>query len=497
MKILKFHDATEFVESAKDFALIFSINSGFESDIFNENFTLLKIEGFPLFIATQNITIQELHAMRVISSTFLINKTPEHTAVPVIFEAEKIGFRIFQSNESSIKNLSHFQTIEFIEYIVSSDKRLVRFPKQSIKNISNLSKANVVFVLDLIQDFEILSPFIFQFSIHFAPKSCSVLISQRVRKSHLWSLIFQQLTFLKVVIHLVDDVIQAAELLPRKAGILFSASESSASGHSFCYRLCKLSPPSLLRVTFQHGYENIGLRHHLSHNANYPNGIRFSSDIIFTWMNKEQLVDAFPSELDRCIPVGVTKKLASDASLARIKYSDLHQKDFSLDSKPLSLLLCENLHSVRFNANLRDSFFSFLKNLQKLPMIELHIRSHPGKRLLENNAQFQHLDFVKNELTQETLSSFDFAVSPASTIILDAVLCGVCTATWSANKISGDLRYHDSLWCVDGVENLFYFVNLQPRERTNMVLENFTWAARNLTSFDGTKFVMSHLSELF
>jgi hypothetical protein len=505
--------ATAHLQWTMRFPVLFSVDPfSFEPSFFTQfagRIALGSKEGLPHLLGMKTLQPDDLAIIKKISSNLLIKTSHQESAEQQILshrfitEAKKVGFRIFRDSTSKLSYLQEIQPIEMMEFVLSEEKRLSQFPNNSVSNqiLQKIMSVETVFVLALIQDFEILSPFIKQFASLGQFGGCRVVVTARVKECHLWNGISSFLTALGVRIIFAKSVLDAIGYLPQNSGVLFTASESSAAGHNFCYELCRLASPHILKVTFQHGYENVGLRHHISHNATYQKGIRFASDIIFTWTEKDKLVDAFPSELSRCIPVGVTKKQANEALILRNKLYQATVLDtaaeISIPKQSTSVLLCENLHSVRFNnVKLREAFLSVIHGLQSSPRIALKIRSHPGKRLLEKDEVFKKFSFLAGELTSETISGFDVLISPPSTIILDAVLCGVHTLVWSASQELGDLHYYDSLSTIsrmnDVVEMLFQ-LNQNP---IDSVMNNLVWAARNTTAFDGTPFVLSRIAEL-
>jgi hypothetical protein len=505
--------ATAHVQWASSFPFLFSLHPlSSPSDFlgqFSKRALLGKSEGLPPLLCMDSLSLDDLALVRDKSSALFIRNNQETllnekgSIHNLITHAEKLGFRIFQDPEANPVGVDGVQSIEFIEFVVSEDERLRRFPRESVSSgaLQTIASTKAIFVLNLIQDFEILGSFIKQFSSLCRPGNCTVIVTTRVQKCHLWGSITAFLSALSVQVVIASKVFEAAAWLPQHSGVLFTASESSASGHDFCYHLCRLASPALLKVTFQHGYENVGLRHHISHNASYKKGIRFASDVIFTWVDKEKLVDAYPSELARCIPVGTTKKVASDALMVRNKrFNSLAMTADSSStesSQPITILLCENLHSVRFNdVALREAFLSVMHQLHNSPRVRLKIRSHPGKRLLEQDEAFKKFEFLTGELTGEALANFDLLISPPSTIILDAVLCGIHTLVWSASRQLGDLRYYSDLGSIDKSSDFIDVMLMSNQGHIDVALKNLAWAAKNTTAFDGGRFVLSHVGEL-
>src|SRR5688572_1033038 len=271
----------------------------------------------------------------------------------------KMGFRLFfdhRSSDAGMFSLRRYRLIGLAEFGLSDVFRLAAYPAISRGMSSGMGDGNdgapvrTVFILDLIQDFEILQPFLLRCAG--APWcDLQVSVSDRVLKAPAWSYVKPFLQSVGIPWFRPIGPVDTANALGTGKAILLTASESTAAGHVFCHEVCRLAPSRTISITFQHGYESVGLRHHRAHDYLFPAGVRFASDMVFTWSNHDMLPSLHPADRDKCIPVGVTKNIADEAvKIAGIeKWKLPRDRDTtgsvqrSLVSPVSSLLVAENL----------------------------------------------------------------------------------------------------------------------------------------------------------
>jgi hypothetical protein len=502
-----------YIQSLTKFCILISIKetAGFELPCnLLSNYQILTWHDWPTVIAVKKPNLTDLKWLRKYSSAIFLNSVELIQNDPafdweLVDEAVNLGYRVFYDQKLKRSFIPGSEPLDFLEFIVSDDLRLKRFPRYTATASSSgaLRNQDVVFVFDLLQDFEVLKPIVEAHANVVGSRFFSAIVTDRVLAATIWPTLEAFLKAYSIQVYYPKNTLEAAACLPSQC-VLFTASESSANGHKFSHELCLLASPNVLKCTFQHGYENVGLRHHMTHNMSAPKGIRYASDIIFTWTHQEQLVDAHPSDLAKCLPVGVIKALTVDAIDARENLvNQITDWDFTEgdrdenDTRPANVLLCENLHSVRFkDPMLSDAYKQVMYHLQHSPYADLKVRSHPGKKLLEKDPTFASFKFLGGELTCAQLVKYDFLLSPPSTIILDAVLSGVSVAIWSATKNSGDLENYKTLPNFENAEDLIDLLVINKEQNINIVFNNLRWAAKNTAAFDGTKYVVSRLTEL-
>ena len=415
--------------------------------------------------------------------TYFAENLPWGDAATAFHEA---GFRIFCSHEE-VMVLSgkrcHATSIDPLEFLYSDQYRLHHYPSAAIvPTIANNRRktSQTVFVLDLIQDAEILSPLIRRAAQHNSPFFSMVAVTTRVMESHIWANLATFFATHNISWFNPRTPIELVARFSREKALLITASESSAPGHAFCHQACRIAPSNVLRITIQHGIECVGLRHHKAHNLQFPNGIRFASDVILTWQQVDDLIDIHPAEISKCRTVGVIKSFAEQAAILReLFWKELSTLNAEAVTNGKEVLLAENLHSVRFsNLTRYQNFLQFIDQLSSIQNIPLTIRSHPGKRTLEklpNSAR----RFLKGELLAESVARFSYFVSPPSTIVLDAVMALVPTAVWSDSQNVGDCANYQGLPIVTNYADWAATYQQQGYEK------GLHWAAQNTASFNG------------
>lgn len=350
-------------------------------------------------------------------------------------------------------------------------------------------RRRAVAVLDLVQDYEVLRPLLVLAAGPTSPFDLRVAVSQRVQDSPLWDVVSRFLDIQGITWFKPLGAADVSAALGSAASLLLTASESSANGHSFNHNACKSAPPRALRVTVQHGLECVGLRHHRAHDLDFTNDVRFASDLVLTWADPAELPSLHPAEAHKCVAVGVVKAIAERAA-AQAEQRWLEGAPARPEG-PLRLLLAENLHSVRFRDPGRyQRFRQFITAASQAPGVELTVRSHPGKRTLENEREVNGLRFLDGMLQFEHLLAFDRFVSPPSTVVLDAVLAGLPTTVWTDSPEGGDVANYAGLPTAADFEPWLAAPPAAP-------LDASAWAAASTCAFNGVPAAWNTLLRLF
>jgi hypothetical protein len=405
-------------------------------------------------------------------------------------------FKIFCTDTGDVAPLSGLHSVSPValdEFIASSIDRLEKYPV--LRPGSRLSGTHgtnrrLVFVIDLVQDFEILKPLMIRACLPGQGITPVVIVTEKTSGSYYWPTVKQFLTGAEIEHHGVSDYLQALPILDFPHTTLITASESDSTAHAFNHKLCKTAPLGTLRITMQHGYENIGLRHHNSHSQSFKYGIRFASDIVLTWDSPHALPDIHPMETDKCISVGVIKNLVDSRTDRRLPSA------MALPSthKPHQTMIAENLHSVRFSNQSRfNRFFNFLSDMHSAQEYGVRIRSHPAIRKLQTSASGSKFAFVDGPLTMTTFQGFDIAISPPSTFILDCVISGTPVAAWSDNPQFGDLVNYQGLPHVCDVAD---FEELIRNYRIEDAESAFSWAVASTSALNGIPFAWNTIMSL-
>jgi hypothetical protein len=415
------------------------------------------------------------------------------------------GFQVFfehGNTNAQLSTLRRYRLIGLAEFGISSAARLAAYPAISHGISYGMNEGNdgkpirTVFILDLIQDFEVLQPLILRCVVSYPWRDLIISVSDRVIKSHTWVYVKPFIESLGIAWFKPIGPLDTVNALGESKSVLITASESTANGHVFCHTVCRLAPKRTIKITLQHGYECVGLRHHQAHDLQFPQGVRFASDFVLTWSNPELLSNIHPFDRNKCIPVGVIKNFAEDVAVTRLVEKRNNPALASAGGHQVSLLVAENLHSVRFlNAQRYQRFLNFMNEASYGIGYALTVRSHPGKRTLELNKNKHDFAFLEGMLRAGDLARFDFFVSPPSTIVLDAVLAGVPTALWSDRKELGDCENYAAIPSVCELEELDQLCrNSNVMEKIRM--DNYQWAAQNICAFNGVPQAWSKMNEL-
>ena len=464
-------------------------------------------------VGVDTLCPEDLLALRSMCGSVLIRRmgAGSSTHFPgdaAIRRMEALGFRIFfepGGNSSWTSGLRQRRLITLVEFSVSSALRLAEYPAitQAASfgpaSTSGRSNRRKVVVLNLMQDFEVLRPLLRRCAQSEEWRDTRVAVTQLMAESHIWSAVETFLTEHGIEWFRSSEAVDTVNALGGDGALLLTASESSAPNHRFSHEVCRLASARTVKVTIQHGYECVGLRHHRAHDRAFPRGVRFASDYVLTWAGPDALPSLHPSDRGKCIPVGVVKTLAEEIASAP---DGPHGEDSaSLQETglpgrvPFPVLIAENLHSTRFIDPARyKRFLDFILGVNGAGFA-VTVRSHPADRMLEGGGKFDALSFLTGDLRVDDLRRFGIVVSPPSTILLDAALLGVPAAVWSEQVDFGDCQNYPG---VPSVRDPSDFVELCNDDRTMQDLPeaNYRWAADNVCAFNGAPQAWSRLNEI-
>lgn len=392
--------------------------------------------------------------------------------------------------------------ISFVEFLVSDADRLRAYPVAQHPRVCDGGGGGMraVFMLELIQDIEILEPLLLRSAMPDSIFDVVVSVSERILKSVHGPRITQFLDSLNLAWVNLRNPYEVNAILGLEKALLVNASESNLRGHDFVHHAVRCTPPRTISVTIQHGYECVGMRHHPVHDHDEgKQGVRFASDFILTWQTPDQLPSLNPMEAHKVIPVGLCKAFAEGSTLRHHEFFGNGSNQGSPmpdDSGNPKLLIAENLHSPRFSTepSRYQRFLHFILDAQASPEVDLTVRSHPGKRTLEKAKKKNKFSFMEGTLTPERVSEYDLFVSPPSTILLDAVLAGVPSFVWSDAAHLGDLTNYDGMESVADFDESAKEVMLD--RKVDRQLAGFHWLANNTLAFNGVPHAWNALINL-
>ena len=283
-----------------------------------------------------------------------------------------------------------------------------------------------VFLVNLVQDVNILRPLIYMASRDFG-LDVLILVSNKFSGRDLFGIWQNELAQITAetgarVEYFASDW-EARQHLDGE-GLIIAASESHLHNHVTTHSVFRHAPSTYLRVTLQHGFECVGFRHSADHVRAHGSTASFGADIVCAWQPADQLFSMSPSQRNKLLVTGPTSVL----QMHRGAVERAHDAPG---------LVCENLHSVRLNGagdfkgEFVDSFAEFCRGMDK-EVKEVVLRPHPGgqyvlknKLPLPSNARINNAPMYRLDLRQ-----FSYGISAPSSVLVDMLLAGIPTAVW-------------------------------------------------------------------
>ena len=287
-----------------------------------------------------------------------------------------------------------------------------------------MTKRRLVFLINLLQDVNILRPL-----AHMAAREREdeilFLVSGKFGardRSGAWRREIEMLrNDVKGRLATYETPFDAVLKLYGSGGLIIAASESELSAHAETHDVMRAAPPSYVCVTLQHGYECVGFLQNRDHNAAHGENVRFAADIVAGWTPLAKQRSMSADQRAKYYHSGPTAFLRSEASKVRFEAEGL---------------ICENLHSVRFNASgsSRDSFMEMFSGfVLALNAVDKRValRPHPGgKRGFKLTNSELDFEIADQPIYRLDLSAFSYGVSPPSSVLIDMITAGVPVAVW-------------------------------------------------------------------
>lgn len=283
-----------------------------------------------------------------------------------------------------------------------------------------------VFLINLVQDVNILRPLIFMATRDFGLNAL-LLVSTKFSGRDLfgiWQRELEQIcaeTGARLTFFASDW--EAHQSLSGE-GLIFAASESHLVNHVTTHSVFRHAPTSFLRVTLQHGFECVGFRHSGDHIRAHGATASFGADIVCGWQDSEHLSSMARSQQAKLLVTGPTAVL-------QMPSGDVHR-----DSKAPGIV-CENLHSVRLNGagdfkgEFVGAFAEFCRLLDEYGR-KVVLRPHPGGQyVLKNKVPLPRNAEINNApMYRVDLRKFGYGISAPSSVLIDMLLAGIPTAVW-------------------------------------------------------------------
>ena len=318
-----------------------------------------------------------------------------------------------------------------------------------------MSERQAVFLLNLLQDVNIVRPLIFMAACDLG-LTTRVLVTgefQRRDKSGVWRKELKEIgEATGVAISVVDNEADALRLLEGNSGVLIAASESNLSAHKQVHEIFLKAPSGFLKVTVQHGYESVGLLQSRDHDRAHGRKVSFAADVVCVWSPPPIFKSLLASERPKLFVTGPTAVLQMEPPRR-----DLADR---LDRG----LVCENLHSVRLNmsgdikGDFLEVFSEFCRHLA-LNGKAVTLRPHPsGQYVLKNKLDLPgNVTINNNPIYKVDLRRYAYGISAPSSVIIDMVLAGIPTAVWGDADSAMDAGNYDGLTHISTISDWIDF----------------------------------------
>jgi glycosyltransferase involved in cell wall biosynthesis len=301
-----------------------------------------------------------------------------------------------------------------------------------------------VFLINLVQDINILRPLIYMAARDFG-MSALLLVSTKFSGRDLFGIWHRELEQIcaetGATMQFFDSDWEAHAALQGE-GIMFAASETHLPNHSTTHNLFRHAPATFLRVTLQHGFECVGFRHSADHVRAHGPTASFGADIVCAWQEARHLTAMAPSQLGKLLVTGPTAVL----QLPRGPI---------IRERGAPGIVCENLHSVRLNGagdfktEFVDAFAQFCELLDDEGR-KITLRPHPGgqyvlknKVAVPNNVEINNAPMYRVDLRQ-----FAYGISAPSSVLIDMLLADIPTAVWQDREGGMDAGNYEGLTTV-------------------------------------------------
>lgn len=311
-----------------------------------------------------------------------------------------------------------------------------------------MSAGQVVFVVNLLQDINILRPLTYLASQELNLNTRFLVTSafRKRDKTGLWQHELSEIAADTLSsIHEFENEFEALQVLQKEHGVLIASSESHLSAHKPVHDLFRVAPSQYIKVTLQHGFECVGFMQSRDQNMAHGSNITFAADIICGWCTPERLSAVAPSQRHKLKVTGSTALLT--ANLKKPKATSLMPAVGGAIG-----LVCENMHSPRLNvagdfkSQFLEIFPKFCAELAKEER-QITLRPHPGGQyIIKNDVPIPKNAVLENApIYKIDLSRFAYGISAPSSILIDMVLAGIPTAVWQDQESVMDLGNYEGL----------------------------------------------------
>lgn len=316
-----------------------------------------------------------------------------------------------------------------------------------------LQQPTAIFLINLVQDVNILRPLIFMAARDFDFRAV-ILVSPQFANRDPYGIWRAEVDILRSETGADVRTFQTDWDAFREidgTGIIFAGSESSLAGHSTTHNIFRYAPQGFLKVTLQHGFECVGFRHSAAHDRAHGQTISFGADLLCAWQGVEHQRSMPVTQRAKAVVTGPTSVLQSFTG--------------SID-RPADApgIVCENLHSVRLNSTseLKNEFVSAFGEFCRLlgrDQRDVVIRPHPGGQyMLKNKVALPANATINNApMYRLDLRRFSYGISAPSSVLIDMLLADIPTAVWRDRDGDVDTDNYAGLATVSTPQDWFDF----------------------------------------
>ena len=328
--------------------------------------------------------------------------------------------------------------------------------------MSSNESPQLLVVFNLVQDVAILRPLVYLAHDDLGIQPTLVCCS-RLKPRDLHGIWLQEIEHMRVdtkaQLLWVEKPWQLWQAVAPGRGVMVCASESELNNHLDTRLLVQSAPSNIITLTLQHGWECVGFLMNKHQQASHGVSVGMYADVIASWRPVEELRDLRPLLRSRVVHTGPTT-LITHTSRRRLQASGMGQ-----EKRKKIPLICENLHSVRFQGE-QQSRSGFLHIFEKFAAARAErgemtaLRPHPaGQYTLKTKQALPNGVRIVNEPTYRIpWEEFSFGISAPSTVLLDMMAHGLPTAVWVDADGDLDTRH---LACLPKVSSLEEWLNFE------------------------------------
>ncbi len=386
------------------------------------------------------------------------------------------GLRKYLTNpELAHRNVSAAKDVITYEF---GRSRIFEYWSEIVSNASSVGSAisydaEVIFVINLIQDIDMVLPII----LEAMALNKRVLVYCNTKLAATSPRVSSLLEMHHIpVLMMVEGMCQdEAFKFPASAKVLFSVVETNLGPHRFSRQLTEAANKAkLLTTTIQHGFENPGLTYDDEYHS--IKKINFASQRIYLWGAEDTLHPKLSVKTKRkCVVMGCPKPAYVD----KVNFDDV------LPQGRKVVGVFENLHWLRYSDEYREFFISNVERLaERFPDVIFLIKPHHAGMWLTRRYKGAMKSLPNLIVADPSSSKWEAHTAPAIIAHCDAVITSPSTVALDAARQSVpvavvayqlDLSNYSPLPQIKHSTDWAQFVNdiaAEERRQSNITLAN-------------------------